>query len=86
LLDQGESTRGCRASVRGGHLIVGRVDELGAEPRFRLTPLGANSYGLSLYHRKRWDPLPYEGSLADMVEVMNADLSHWAVDWSPPPS
>ena len=29
LLDQGEATRGFTVKVRGGHLILGRVDELG---------------------------------------------------------
>jgi hypothetical protein len=84
LLDQGQSTRGCTVDVRGGQIIVGRVDELGADPRFRLTPLGDGSYGLSLYFHKRWDRLPYEGTLNDMVEVMNTDLAHWATDWSMP--
>jgi hypothetical protein len=86
LLEQGEATRGFTVSTRGGHLILGRVDEVGPDPRFRLTPLGAGQYGLSLYDRKRWDPLSYEGSLNELVEVMNHDLAAWAADWSVPPS
>ena len=85
LLDQGEATRGFTVRVRGGHLILGRVDDDGPDPRFRLTPLGGGTYGLSLYDRNRWDPLPYEGTLNDMVDVMNNDLAHWAADWSLPP-
>ena len=69
LLDQGEATRGFTVKVRGGHLILGRVDELGPDQRFRLTPLGAGQYGLSLYDRNRWEPLPYEGTLNEMVDV-----------------
>ena len=51
LLDQGQATRGCTATVRGGHIIVGRVDEVGADPRFRMTLLKGDTYGLSLYRR-----------------------------------
>jgi hypothetical protein len=69
-------------TARGGHLIVGRTDEHGADPRFRLTPLGAGSYGRSLYRRNRWDPLPYEGTLPELADTMNNDLGAWANDWS----
>ena len=86
LLDQGEATRGFAVKVRGGHLILGRVDEIGPDQRFRLTPLGAGQYGLSLHDRNRWEPLPYEGTLNEMVDVMNSDLAHWAADWSLPPA
>ena len=86
LLDQGDATRGFTVKVRAGHLILGRVDELGPDQRFRLTPLGAGQYGLSLYDRNRWEPLPYEGTLNEMVDVMNSDLAHWAADWSMPPA
>jgi hypothetical protein len=85
LLDQGEATRGFTVKVRGGHLILGRVDELGSDQRYRLTPLGAGHFSLSLYDRNRWEPLPYEGTLNEMVDVMNSDLAHWAADWSLPP-
>jgi hypothetical protein len=84
LLDQGEATRGCIATVRGGHIIVGRVDEAGADPRFRMTPLKGDAFGLSLYHRKKWDSLPFEGTLNELVEVMNTALAHWATDLSLP--
>jgi len=86
LLDQGEVTRGFTVKTRGGHLILGRVDEAGPDPRFRLTPLGGGRYGLSLYDRNRWDPLPYEGSLNEMVDVINNDLGAWAAEWPEPPS
>jgi hypothetical protein len=86
LLDQGEATRGLTVKVRGGHLILGRVDAAGPDPRFRLTPLGGGRYGLSLYVRNRWDPLPYDGTLNELVDVMNNDLGAWAADWPEPPS
>jgi hypothetical protein len=85
LLDLGEATPGlCTATVRGGHIILGRVDEAGADPRFRMTLLKGDAYGLSLCHGKRWDPLPFQGTLNDLVEVMNTALAHWATDWSLP--
>ena len=73
LLDQAEATRG-------------RVDEIGPDQRFRLTPLAAGHYGLSLDDRNRWDPLPYEGTLNEMVDVMNHDLGAWAAQWPEPPA
>jgi hypothetical protein len=82
LLEIGHATRGMSVTVRGGHLIVGRTDQHGADPRFRLTPLGAGAYGLSLYRRNRWEPLPFEGTLQELAVTMNSDLSVWADDWS----
>lgn len=82
MLDAGDTTRGLNVTARGGHLIIGRTDEYGADPRFRLTPLGAGAYGLSLYRRKRWEPLPFEGSLEQLADTMNHELAAWADDWS----
>ena len=86
LLDQGEATRGLTVKTWGGHLVLGRVDDAGPDPRFRLTPLGGGRYGLSLYDRNRWDPLPFEGTLNELVDVMNHDLSAWAAAWPEVPS
>lgn len=69
-------------TARGGHLIVGRTDEYGADPRFRLTPLGAGTYGLSLYRRKGWEPLPFEGTLEELASTMDHELAAWADDCS----
>jgi hypothetical protein len=82
LLEAGEATHGLHVTVRGGHVLIGRTDEHGAEPRFRLTPLGAGTYGLSLYRRQRWEPLPYQGTLEELADTMNEDLAAWAADWS----
>ena len=81
LLDHGETTRGLTVKTWGGHLVLGRVDDAGLDPRFRLTPLGGGRYGLSLYDRNRWDPLPFEGTLNELVDVMNNDLGAWAAAW-----
>jgi hypothetical protein len=74
LLDAGEATRGLNVTARGGHLIVGRTDDYGPDSRFRLTPLGGGAYGLSLYRRKRWEPLPFEGSLEELADTTNHEL------------
>jgi hypothetical protein len=85
LLDQGDATRGLTARTRGQQLIVSRPDEIGPDPRFRLIPLGGGRYGLSLYERNRWQPLPYAGGLQELVAVMNTDLAAWAAEWPAPP-
>ena len=81
LVDRGEATRGLAVKTWGGHLILGRVDAAGPDPRFRLTPLGDGQYGLSLYDRNRWERLPYQGTLNELVDVMNNDLGAWAAEW-----
>jgi hypothetical protein len=81
MLDAGEATRGLTVTACGGRLIVGRTDEYGADPRFRLTPLGGGAYGLSPYRCKRWEPLPFEGTLIELADTMNHDLAAWD-DWS----
>ena len=86
LVDRGDATRGLAVKTWGGHLILGRVDEAGPDPRFRLTPLGDGRYGLSLYNRTRWDPLPYEGTLDELVDIMNHELGVWAAEWAEPPA
>src|SRR6266851_524361 len=82
LLEVGHATRGMSVTVRGGHLIVGRTDQQGAEQRFRVKKLGDGAYGLSLYRRRKWEPLPYTGTLQDLAVTMNNDLSAWADDWT----
>ena len=84
LVDRGEATRGLAVKIWGGHLILGRVDDAGPDPRFRLTPLGDGRYSLSLYNRNRWDPLPCDGPLDELVGVMNHDLGAWAAEWPEP--
>jgi len=33
-----------------------------------------------------WDPLPYEGTLTELVDVMNTDLGAWTAAWPDVPS
>lgn len=82
LVDAGAVTQGLVVTTRAGHLTLGRRDEHGPDPRFRLTPLGGTQYGLSLSRRRGWEPLPYQGTLEELVDVLNADLQAWAADWA----
>src|SRR5260221_6350853 len=63
LLDQGVATHGFTVKTWGGHLILGRVDEPGPDPRFRLTPLRGRRYGFRLYDSQPRDPFAYASSL-----------------------
>src|SRR6266849_3318169 len=47
-----------------------------------MTRLKGDTYGSSVYHRKKWDPRPFDGILTELVDVMNTALAHWATDWS----
>ena len=84
LLDAAEATRGLRAKRSRGGIVLSRdwQDNPAAEPepdpRFRLTPLGRMQFGLSLYRRGRWEPLPFEGTLSELVDIMNTALEPWA--------
>jgi hypothetical protein len=75
LLAAGHATKGLHVTARAGHLVVGRTNAQGADPRFRLTPLGGGAYGLSLYRRQRWEPLPFQGTLQELAETMDHELS-----------
>jgi hypothetical protein len=84
LLEQGEARHGLTAKTRGQHVIVSRPDEIGPDPGFRVTPLGGGQYSPGLRERNRWEPLPYEATLYELVDVMNTDLSAWATEWPSP--
>lgn len=86
LLEAGEATQGLRIERSRGGLVLFRhwLDQPWVWPtdepdrRFRLTPLGVSSFGLSLWRGERWEKLPFEGTLPDLVNVMNTVLPHWA--------
>ncbi|MGI8970927.1 MAG: hypothetical protein ACR2HB_09500 [Dehalococcoidia bacterium] len=70
---------------RGG-IVLSRswLDNPSAEPepdpRFRLTPLGATQFRLSLWRLDRWERLSFQGTLQDLVDVLNTALAHWATE------
>lgn len=86
LLEAGEATQGLRVERSRGGLVLFRhwLDDPSAWPddepdrRFRLTPSGSGRFGLSLWRGNRWEHLPFEGTLPDLVEVMNTTLYAWA--------
>ena len=86
LLEAGEATRGLRVERSRGGLVLFRhwLDEPWADPvnerdrRFRLTPLGGRQAGLSLWRRERWETLPFQGTLRELVDLMNTALAPWA--------
>jgi hypothetical protein len=48
----------------------------------RLTPLGANAYGLSFHHHTgRWEPMPYSGPLDDLAAVIVEQLAPFLIDF-----
>jgi hypothetical protein len=84
LLATGEATRGLEVRRSRGGYILSRSWQPdpsaspALDPRFRLTPLGPNQFGLSLYRRSRWESLPFQGTLQELTEVMNTALAPWA--------
>ena len=84
LVDTEDATSGMHIMCSRGAIVLSRFweSEPGGkperDPRFRLTPLGMDQYGLSLYRQDRWEKLPFQGALQDLVEGMNTALAHWA--------
>ncbi|MGH2363998.1 MAG: hypothetical protein ACRDHX_05020 [Chloroflexota bacterium] len=86
LLEAGQATQGLRVQRSRGGLLLFRhwLDQPAAWPddeldrRFRLSPLGPSHFGLSLWRGDRWEHLPFEGTLADLVDIINTVLPHWA--------
>jgi hypothetical protein len=87
MLDAEDATQGMHIQCRRGAIVLSREssaeppEQPELDPRFRLTPLGMDQFGLSLHRLDRWERLPFEGRLADLVEVMNTALAHWAVEF-----
>ncbi|WP_454744016.1 hypothetical protein [Cupriavidus necator] len=55
----------------GRHLLIKRLDDEEPTVVARLTELGRNRYGAAFRnHSGRWEPLPGEGSLDEMAEVV----------------
>jgi hypothetical protein len=64
-----------------GHLNI-FVDEDSMAAVARLTPIGADTYGLSFHsHTGKWEPMPFAGTLSDLAEtvvtVLSAHLERW---------
>src|SRR5713226_9753821 len=72
FLGAGEATQGLHAKRSRGGIVLSRdwqenpAAEPEPDPRFRLTPLRQGQFGLSLYRRGRWEPLPFKGTLREL--------------------
>ncbi|BDB26506.1 hypothetical protein Tamer19_08370 [Cupriavidus sp. TA19] len=55
----------------GRHLLIKRLDDQEPTVVARLTELGRNRYGAAFRtHSGRWEPLPGNGTLDEMAEVV----------------
>jgi hypothetical protein len=71
-----------KTAARGKHITAYVEYDGEKEPRFRLTALGRNEYGVSFAtHTGRWEQAPITGSVTDIVEQI-ADQFGWHLeDW-----
>ena len=83
LLHAHADSKALDVRAHGSNLIIARheVFQPGAPPerddRIRLTQLAKDHFGLSVKrHTGRWEPTPFQGSLAEMVEVMRSVMRH----------
>lgn len=55
----------------GVHLLLQLIEQGASETIARLTPIGPNLYGAAFRtHKGRWEPLPVEGNLLEVAEVV----------------
>lgn len=65
-------------------LLYVHVDE---EPVARLTPLGADQYGLSFHqHAGRWEQTPFTGDLTRLAGVLVSEFGAYLASWDFPPT
>ena len=78
-LSQHEATADVAVRKHGKNVILSRQDARAGErvDMVRLTHLGGQSFGLSFKdHRERWQQLPFEGSAAELADLLLSDLAH----------
>lgn len=81
LLAESDVTSGMYVRVHGKNLILGREEEYGGATErvdmVRLTERPRRQYGLSYKrHTGRWERMPFEGSLAELVKLLQESLAH----------
>ncbi len=81
LLAKSDATAGMYVRVHGKNLILGREETYaGATDRVdmvRLTQRTRSRYGLSYKrHTGRWERMPFEGTTAELVELLQEGLTH----------
>jgi len=87
LLAEQELTIGLLVRVRGKHLTLVREDpgpegEPEDDPRVRLTHLGGEQFGVSIWrHTGKWERTPFAGSIDEVVELVQGPMQHLVADW-----
>lgn len=72
--------------IERGHLVIYRKESPpDTEPQWvraiRLTPLGGDRYGLSVYGPgQRWEKTPFCDDLRGLAKVMTTHLAHFLAD------
>ena len=87
-LEKHPVTSGLYVRVYGKHLIMGREEPFGPEgemvrdDRVRLTRANASNYSLSVKrHTGRWESTPFQGTMAELVEVVQSIMQHLVAPW-----
>ena len=87
LLGKSKVTAGLLVRVRGKHLTLVREDTgPGGEPeddkRVRLTHLGGNQFGVSVFrHTGTWERTQFAGSIDEVVAIVAETMQHLVADW-----
>ena len=87
LLPEHKATRGLLVRKRGKHLTLVR-EEKGAsgaiedDPRVRLTHLGGDQFGVSVFrHTGKWERTPFTGTIDENVNAILETMQHIVADW-----
>jgi hypothetical protein len=91
LIEANPITKGMDVRTRGENLTLSRADPPGpfsdGEPsdRVRFTHLGKSTqFGLSvLRHTGRWEKVPFQGTLGELVEVVSTVMQHLVAPLGP---
>lgn len=87
ILGREEIFAGVELRVRGDHLTMVREEKRPDgtredDPRVRLTHLGRDRFGLSVFrHTGKWERTPFTGTVDEMAEVIATAMQHLIADW-----
>ena len=87
LLGKSKVTVGLLVRVRGKHLTLVREEtgpggEPEDDPRVRLTHLGGETFGVSVFrHTGKWERTPFAGSIDEVVQNILETMQHLVADW-----
>lgn len=91
LIEQHECTRGMSVKARGNSVTLLRDESFGAgqaaelDPKVRFTELSRNCFTLSICNaRGGWDPTPFTGTLAELLEMVARTMPYIVAAWTTP--